>query len=143
MRRRPRETAATARLDAPAQSREQGEANQWSNSGGFSMLVDVRTYQVRAGTLPLQMALYEKHGLGPQTKNIGQPFAYLTTETGELNTFMHMWAYESAADRETKRAAMMADAGWKEYLRLNSEAGYLIHQENKLMVPASFAPIKR
>lgn len=107
------------------------------------MLVDVRTYRVRAGTLPLALALYEKHGFKPQTRHLGQPFAYLVTETGELNTYIHMWAYEDAADRAKKRAAMMADPEWLQYLKLNAEAGYLIHQQNRLMTPASFAPIKR
>lgn len=107
------------------------------------MIVDVRTYRTKPGTLPLQLALYEKHGLKPQTRHLGEPFAYLVTETGELNTFIHIWAYESAGDREKKRAAMMADPEWREYLRLSNEAGYIVHQENRQMTPASFAPIKR
>lgn len=107
------------------------------------MIVDVRTYRVKPGTLPLQLALYDKHGLKPQTRHLGPPLAYLVAETGELNTFIHMWAYENAGDREKKRAAMMADPEWQEYLRLNKEAGYLEHQENSQMTPASFAPIKR
>ena len=107
------------------------------------MIIDVRTYRVKPGTLPLQLALYEKHGFKPQTRHLGQPFAFLTAETGELNVYIHMWAYESAGDREKKRAAMMADPEWQEYLRLNKEAGYLEHQQNRLMTPASFAPIKR
>jgi 6-phosphogluconolactonase (cycloisomerase 2 family) len=107
------------------------------------VLLDHRTYRVKPGTLQAHLALYEKHGLGPQTRHLGQPFAYLVTETGELNTYVHIWAYEDAADRTKKRAAMMADAEWKEYLRLNGEAGYLLHQENKLMIPTAFAPIKR
>jgi NIPSNAP len=107
------------------------------------VIVDVRTYRVRPGTLPANLALYEKHGFAAQTRHLGKPVAYLFTETGELNTYMHLWAYESAGDREQKRAAMMADPEWKEYVRLNGEAGYLQHQTNRLMVPAGFAPLKR
>ncbi|HEX2216291.1 MAG TPA: NIPSNAP family protein [Xanthobacteraceae bacterium] len=107
------------------------------------MIVDVRTYRTRPGGLVPQLAMYEKHGLAAQTRHIGQPLAYLFTETGELNTFLHLWAYDSAGDREKRRAAMQADPEWKEYVRMTGEGGYLIHQENKLMVPTSFAPIKR
>ena len=107
------------------------------------MLLDHRTYRVQPGKLPAHLAIYEKHGLAPQTRNLGQPFAYLITETGELNTFVHIWAYENAGDREQRRAAMQADPEWKEYLRISGEAGYLRHQRNQLMVPAGFAPIKR
>ena len=46
------------------------------------MLLDVRTYTCRPGTIKKHLALYEKLGKGPQTKHLGQPFAYLVTETG-------------------------------------------------------------
>lgn len=107
------------------------------------MLLDVRTYTCRPGTLKLQVDLYEQFGLKPQTRHLGQPFAWLVTETGPLNTFTHIWAYDSAADRETKRAAMQADPDWQAYLKKSAEAGYLVAQENRLMTPAAFAPIKR
>jgi hypothetical protein len=107
------------------------------------VLLDVRTYRVKPGTLAAHLALYEKHGFGPQTRNLGQPFAYLITETGEINTYIHIWAYADAADRAKRRAAMTADSEWQAYLKLSSEAGYLEHQENRLMTPASFVPIKR
>ncbi len=51
---------------------------------------------------------------------------------------MHIWVYEDAADRARKRAAMQADPEWIEYLAMSAEAGHLVSQENKLMVPAPF-----
>lgn len=107
------------------------------------MLVDHRTYRVKPGTVPLYLALYEKLGLKPQTRHLGAPYGYMFAESGELNTIVHMWAYEDAADRAKRRAAMQADPEWKEYLRAGNEAGYLLEQTTKLMIPASFAPIKR
>ena len=107
------------------------------------MLVDHRTYRFRPGTVPAQLALYEKHGLASQVRHLGPPLAYLFAESGELNTIVHLWGYESAADREQRRAAMQADPEWKAYLKMNAEAGYLVEQTTKLMIPASFAPIKR
>jgi len=38
---------------------------------------------------------------------------------------------------------MMRDPEWQNYLKLADKAGYLVEQRNSLMVPASFAPIKR
>jgi NIPSNAP len=107
------------------------------------VLVDVRTYRVRPGKLPQELDLYAKHGLGPQTRHLGPPVAYLQAESGDLNTLVHLWAFENADDREQRRAAMMADPEWLTYLKLADEAGYLVEQRNSLMVPASFAPIKR
>ena len=40
-------------------------------------------------------------------------------------------------------AAMQADPEWQAYLKASAEAGYLVNQQNQLMTPAAFAPIKR
>jgi hypothetical protein len=89
------------------------------------------------------MALYQEYGLKPQKRHLGEPLAYLITESGEVNTFVHMWVYKDAADRAAKRAAMGADPEWQVYLQKSAEAGYLIGQRNNLMAPAAFAPINR
>lgn len=107
------------------------------------MLVDVRTYTCRPGTIKAQLELYEKYGMTPQKRHLGEPLAFLVTETGPLNTYMHMWVYQDAADRAKRRAAMQADPEWNEFLKQSAAAGYLIAQETKLMTPAPFAPIKR
>jgi hypothetical protein len=107
------------------------------------MLIDHRTYTVRPGTMAAQLKLYEEFGITAQKRHLGEPLAYLITESGEINTFVHIWVYKDAADRATRRAAMQADPDWQVYIKKTGEAGYLIKQENKLMTPASFAPIKR
>jgi hypothetical protein len=107
------------------------------------MLLDHRTYTVRPGTLRKQLALYEKHGLAAQKRYFGEPLAWLVSETGDVNTYVHIWVYEDAADRTAKRTALFKDPEWLAYLDMNAEAGYLVKQESKLMLPAPFAPIKR
>jgi hypothetical protein len=104
------------------------------------VLVDVRTYTVRPGTGPAQLALYEKYGLPVQVRHIGQPLCYLQAESGEMNTLVHMWVYESAADRENRRAAQAADPDWKVYLAENVKAGYIVDQRTSLMTPVKFCP---
>ena len=108
-----------------------------------AVLLDHRTYTVRAGCLRKQIALYEKHGLAAQKRHFGEPLAWLVAETGDVNSYVHIWVYEDAADRSRRRAAMMADPEWQAYLEKNAEAGYLLKQESKLMSPASFAPLRR
>lgn len=51
---------------------------------------------------------------------------------------MHIWVYDSAADREAKRQALQKDPDWAGYLKISAEAAYLISQENQLMTPVSF-----
>jgi len=107
------------------------------------MLLDVRTYTCKPGTIKKHLALYERMGKAPQTKHLGQPFAYLVTETGNPNQYLHIWAYENAADREKRRAAMQADPDWIAYLEESAKLGALEAQQNRLMKPVDFFPIKR
>lgn len=107
------------------------------------MLLDVRTYTCRPGTIKKHLALYEKMGKGPQTRHLGQPLAYLVTETGDPNQYVHIWVYENAGDREKKRAAMQSDPEWIAYTEESAKLGALFAQENKLMRPVEFFPIKR
>jgi hypothetical protein len=90
-----------------------------------------------------QLALYQEFGLTPQKRHLGEPLAYLVTESGEVNSYVHIWVYRDAADRAAKRAAMSADPEWQVYVQKSGEAGYLISQRNNLMTPAPFAPISR
>src|SRR3546814_14915957 len=85
------------------------------------MLLDVRTYRVKPGQLKAQFELYAKYDKPAQTKHLGQPLAFLRTETGDPNEYVHIWVYENAGDREKKRAAMQADAGWQDYRQRSAE----------------------
>ncbi len=107
------------------------------------MMLDLRTYTCRPGTIKAHLALYDKLGKEPQTRHLGQPLAYLTTETGNPNQFVHIWVYQDAADRAQRRAAMQADADWIVFTKESAKLGALEAQENKLMVPVDFFPPPR
>ena len=107
------------------------------------MVFDHRTYTVKAGTINKQLALYEEHGWHVQTRHLGQPIVYAATEVGNVNTYVHIWAYENAGDREAKRAALWADPEWLAYTKASAELGALEKQENVLMNPVDFCPLNR
>jgi len=73
------------------------------------VLVDLRTYRIIPGRVPAQLELYGKLGYPVQLRYMGEPLCYLVGESGQLNTFVHAWVYESAGDREQKRAKMAQD----------------------------------
>lgn len=98
------------------------------------MLYDHRTYSCRPGTVRAQLALYAEHGWPAQRRHLGAPVLYALTEVGDVNSYTHIWAYADAAERATKRAAMQADPDWQAYLKKSAEAGYLLRQENRLLV---------
>jgi hypothetical protein len=107
------------------------------------MIFDHRVYVCKPGTLPAQMKLYEEHGKAPQEKHLGKPVLYGITETGVVNSYIHVWAYEDAADRATRRAAMQADPDWQTFLKRSAEAGNLISQQNQILTAAPFFSLDR
>jgi hypothetical protein len=106
------------------------------------VIVDHRTYSVRPGKLNTWVELYEKYGLPVQEKHLGRLLGFFVTEVGPLNQVVFMWAYDDAGDRERRRAAMAKDPHWQDFLARSEELGALLHQENKLLVPVPFSPIK-
>ena len=107
------------------------------------MIFDHRTYTCKPGTVPLQLALYQDHGRAPQEKHLGKPVLYGVTETGMINTYIHVWAYDDAADRATRRAAMQADPDWQAFLKKSAEAGYLLSQQNQILTAAPWFSLQR
>ena len=65
------------------------------------MLLDVRT-KMQTGTINTHLKLYSEKGKPAQSKHLGQPLLFATTETGNPNEYTHIWVYKNADDREKK-----------------------------------------
>lgn len=102
------------------------------------MLFDMRTYVCRPNLMRRHLDVYAQHGFEVQRRHLGDPVLYALTETGPQNSFVHIWAYDSAEDRARRRAAMQADPDWGAYVARSAEAGYLQSQENRLLLPVAF-----
>ena len=61
------------------------------------------------------------------------------SEFGALNKWVHIWAYKDAAERQRVRAEAVARGIWPPG---SAQAGSLLTQENMLVVPASFSPLR-
>ena len=105
------------------------------------MIFDLRIDTLKPGMLPGWLKMYEQYGHPTQVKYCGEPVLYSTTEVGPLNQVVHVWRYDSQADRERKRDALMADPDFKEYLRRSAEMGAHAHQENRILKSTSFSPL--
>jgi len=104
------------------------------------MIYDVRTYTCRPGTMNKQLAMYAEHGYHVQCRHLGVPVIYATGEVGDANSYVHIWAYDSMADREQRRKAMWSDPEWLEMIKLADDAGYLISQKNAVYTQVPFSP---
>ena len=102
------------------------------------MLLDMRTYRCKPGMIKAHLKLYSEIGKPAQSKNLGNPLLFATTETGNPNEYTHIWVYKNAGDREKKRAAMWTDPDWINYTQESAKLGALESQVNKLLNPVEF-----
>ncbi len=105
------------------------------------MLVEQRTYTVKAGASSEFLAQYAALGFDVQRSVLGRPFGFFSTDIGPLNQIVQMWAYESLAERAERRARLASIPEWKAWVA--QALPFHVHQENRILVPASFAPVTR
>jgi hypothetical protein len=106
------------------------------------MILEVRTYTAYPGRATQWLEYYEKHGLPVQQKYLGGLVGFFTTDIGAVNQIVHMWKYESLADREARRAAMAKDPAWQAYLHGGPQPHPLMSQESRILIPTAFSPMK-
>lgn len=103
------------------------------------MIVEQRTYDFRPGTIPQFFARYEESGARElQTRILGGLMGYYVSELGTLNQTVHLWRYESLDDRMERRAALMKEPAWREFLA--EVTPLMLRQESKILLPAAFSP---
>ncbi len=106
------------------------------------MILDLRIYTTKPGRTPEFVALYKEHAWPLQQKYLGRCVAWNTVVEGTVHQVVHIWAYDSQADREARRNAMAADPGWSTYLAKSREADLLVSMENRILKPTEFSPLQ-
>jgi choline kinase len=109
-------------------------------AGATKMLVDVRTYTLIPRKLTKYVEIFEKHALPVMKRHGLELMGYYVSYIGALNQVVHLWRYDNLADMESKRTARDADPAWGEFLALTE--GMILLQEDKVMRPASFSPVR-
>src|SRR5438128_2177247 len=101
------------------------------------MIYEVRTYTLRPGgavaefeeRFAKRLPLREKHS------KLG---ACWHTEFGGLNKFVHTWVYKDLNERtRVREASRQAGGPWPPQTGVRP-----IRQENKLLMPAAFSPVR-
>jgi hypothetical protein len=104
------------------------------------MIVEQRDYHVYTGKLNELVELYEAEGIEIQKRHLGRLVGAFTTDVGAVSTYTHIWAYDDYAERERRRADLQEDESWRAFL---DKIQPLIHtQQNRILIPTSFSPIK-
>jgi hypothetical protein len=104
------------------------------------MIVEERSYHIFTGKLPEVVRLYTEEGTAIQQEHLGTLIGAFIVEVGDVSTIVHLWGYESFADREQRRPKLQADPRWKEFL---GKIQPLIHtQKTRILVPTPYSPVK-
>ena len=75
------------------------------------MLLELRTYDLRAGKAPVYLEFFRTFGVGLVTRHLPM-MGYWLVESGRLNRIEHLWAYESFEERDACRASLVKDSAW-------------------------------
>lgn len=104
------------------------------------MILEQRIYTLIPGKLSEYLDIYERLGWPIAQKKLGKMLGYFYSEVGKLNQVIHQYGYQSFEERLRLRAEITKDPKWQEY---GAAARPLImQQENCIMLPARFSPIK-
>jgi hypothetical protein len=105
-----------------------------------TMIVDHRTYTIKPSGIPGWLSLYYEKGWPLQQKYPGNCLGFYLVKEGRQDQVVHLWAYQSQADREARRDALYADPAWQDFVREVMAMDFLVRWENKLLTPTWFSP---
>jgi len=98
------------------------------------MIIEMRTYTVRPGTIAEVEKRFGEH-LPNREKHGKQLVAVWQSEVGQLNQFIHVWAYDNFEQRTTVRGAAMKAGGWPPPI-----GEFIVEMKNEIFYPAPFSP---
>ena len=116
-------------LPAPFMRPLTGETQELGN------IYEMRIYTYQPRAMPRVLERWAESV--PHREKYSPLAACWHSELGTLNRFFHVWPYKDLADRARIRAEAMKDPHWPPQTR-----EWLVSQENKLLVPAAFSPLR-
>jgi len=105
--------------------------------GGGKHVYELRSYRMHPGKLPEWVSLF-KTGL-PAREKYSKIVGLWTTEAGQLNQVVHLWAYADLNHRAEVRAKTAHDPEWQAFLK----KGYplVAHMESTVLAPTEVSPL--
>jgi NIPSNAP len=104
------------------------------------LIVEERSYHVYTGKLAEVVRLYAEEGTAIQQEILGNLVGAFTVDVGDVSTIVHLWGFDSYAERERRRTQLQADQRWKDFL---SRLQPLIHtQRTRMLLPTPYSPVR-
>jgi NIPSNAP len=105
-------------------------------SGAFGPCYEVRTYVLKPGGVGPTIELWRKAVPGRLT--VSPLLAAMTSVSGAVPRFMHIWPYKSFDERARLRDQAVADGVWPP----PGGPGLLVSQQVDIYLPAAFSPLR-
>ena len=96
---------------------------------------EMRTYTYQPGSM--NEVLKRWAAAVPHREEYSPLAAGMYSELGGLNKWMHVWPYKNLEERNKIRAQAGENPNWPPPTR-----EFLVRQENKMLIPASFSPMR-
>ena len=104
--------------------------------GEFGPCYEVRSYVLKPGGLAPTLALWRE--AVPGRAKVSPLLAAMTSLTGAVTRFMHIWPYRTLDERARLRDKAVADGVWPP----PGGPGHLLSQEVDIYLPAAFSPLR-
>lgn len=106
-----------------------------------AVIVEHRTYTLKPLRTGDFLQLYERAALPLQHKYLGRLVGFFVSEVGPLNQVVHLWAFDSLAERERRREQLEQDPAWAVYRDALRELDVIVEQETKMLKSVPFSPV--
>ena len=103
--------------------------------GQIGNIYEMRIYTYQPGTIPEVLKRWGE--VVPHREKYSPLAACWYSELGTLNKFIHVWPYADLVERERIRGEAGKDPHWPPKTQ-----EFLVHMENKILIPAAFSPLK-
>jgi NIPSNAP len=100
-------------------------------------LVDHRVYTIALRKMPEFIDVFDRLAMPILLETLGHPLGFYTSLVGPQNQFIHLWAYASLADYETRCRARDTHPRFGEYLSASEHL--ILAQETRLIRHVSLA----
>ena len=97
-------------------------------------IYEMRIYTYRSGSMAEVIKRWAE--AIPHREEFSPLAAAMSSELGGLNKWMHVWPYKDLAERDRIRAESRKSPHWPP-----PTGEFLLAQENKMLIPASFSPM--
>ena len=98
-------------------------------------IYEMRIYQFQPGSIPIVIERYGEALQGGRL-DLSPLAACMSSEIGQLNTWIHIWPYADLSERDRILEESRRLSTWPPKTR-----EFLLSQQNKILIPTSFSPM--